>query len=660
MYRKAATSSRLVVLSALVLSGYGLAEELPADPAEIPAALFAQLPQVSGPKLSPDGNYIAYFRPIEGRRFLIIQKLFASEPPTVVPTSGPLDFRWVEWANNERLVFSLEYADKRFHTETTETRLLATHRGGGDLVTLIKPAAERSIGSRIASRELPPPQIQDKVIDWLVDEPNHILVAVDENQDARYEVRRVDIRTGDYEIETSGQRGIQEWMVDGQHKIRVGYGYDLADYIVLLRSTDDEWRRAETEHWWEAGYRPVGFSDDPAQLYVDGPNEKGIDVLRVLDINTGSLGEIVFEHEFADTSGYSIDPRTGQLTAVSYVDDFVRSHYLDDELVLLHRSINRALSQTVNHLTSWSDNRRRILVHAFSDVEPGAYYLWDRDARSLDIVAAAYDGLPTELLSPVQEVSFSARDGADIPAYLTLPKNGGESGLPVIVLPHGGPEARSDRSFSFLVQFLASRGYAVLQPNFRGSAGYGAAYAKAGRNEWGGLMQDDVTDAARWIIEEGIADPERMCIAGWSYGGYAAAMAAVKTPDLFQCAASINGVLNLPRLIADDRDYVGGRAWTRHMGLSGERASRVSPYHQADKIRIPMLIIQAEDDTRVHADQGKGMVSELRKQDKPVTYVEVGLGGHSMNNEPARLTILESMETFFAAHIGENRVARNP
>jgi dipeptidyl aminopeptidase/acylaminoacyl peptidase len=201
-------------------------------------------------------------------------------------------------------------------------------------------------------------------------------------------------------------------------------------------------------------------------------------------------------------------------------------------------------------------------------------------------------------------------------------------------------------SFWFLSQFLASRGYAIFLPNFRGSIGYGRRFQLAGRREWGGKMQEDVTDGTQWLIDEGIADPDRICIVGWSYGGYAAAMGAVQTPDMYQCAASINGVLNLPQLINDDRHYIGGTVWTRHMGLEDENAKVVSPYHQAEKIKIPMLVIQAKDDANVHLNQGQGMAERLRKLNKPVEYVEVDLGGHSMDNEAARQTILQSLETF--------------
>jgi dipeptidyl aminopeptidase/acylaminoacyl peptidase len=325
--------------------------------------------------------------------------------------------------------------------------------------------------------------------------------------------------------------------------------------------------------------------------------------------------------------------------------------YFDKTLSALQRAIDAAIPNTVNKIVSMTNDRKNVLIRSWSDVDPGTYSFLDREQNRLSFVAEIMPGLAPNLLSPVKPISYKARDGHDIPGYLTVPVGKEGVHLPTVVLPHGGPASRSDSSFWFLSQFLASRGYAVFQPNFRGSSGYGASFQNAGRQQWGGKMQEDVTDGTHWLIEQGIADPDRICIVGWSYGGYSAAIGAVQTPDLYQCAASINGVMNLPRLIADDRRYIGGSAWVKHIGLDGESAKSVSPFHQVDRIKIPMLIIQAKDDSRVHLDQGKRMARQLKPQKKPVEYVEVELGGHSMTNELARQTILRHLEAFLAENL---------
>jgi dipeptidyl aminopeptidase/acylaminoacyl peptidase len=294
-----------------------------------------------------------------------------------------------------------------------------------------------------------------------------------------------------------------------------------------------------------------------------------------------------------------------------------------------------------------------VSILAYSETNLGTYYVWDRDGGGLSEYSDRIPSLNAGMLSATEAISYDARDGLQIPGYLTLPKGKGRAGLATIVLPHGGPESRSSKQFWFIAQFLAARGYAVFQPNFRGSGGYGESFRAAGENEWGGKMQDDLTDGARWLVEEGIADPDRMCIVGWSYGGYAAAMGLIKTPKLFNCGVSINGVLNLPRLIQDDQKYSGGREWSKSVGLEGESSRAVSPHHQVEKIEAPLLIIQAKDDARVHWDQGREMAQQLERNDKEFEYLEIEYGGHSMMNVEARVRILQALDAFLAKHISQ-------
>ena len=616
--------------------------------APIPVETFAQLEMMSGAELSPDGRYLAYLRPVEGRRYLIIQELGSSGRPSVIPPPGEVEFQWLKWANEERIVFAVSYFGIRGRTETTETRLLSLRYDATELAELIKPGRRDSTSLRQGRALLPPPQIQDNVIDWLPEEPNFILVSLDEDANGQDEVRKVDVRTGDYDVVHSETRGIQNWLTDQAHAIRIGYGYDpIEGFRMRIRSLDGKWSSME-DGTWSNGQSPEAFSDDPSVMYVMGPGEHGLRTVSRLSIATGDVIESVFAHETVDAAGLEYDPISGRPVGVRYIDDFRRTRYFDEEFQVLQRSLDRALPDTVNRIESMSKDRQRILVQAFSDVIPGTYLLWDRGAGRMDFIAETMPGLSDENLSTVESHWIETADGARIEAFLTLPPGSDSGPLPAVVLPHGGPAERDDRAFWFLSQFIASRGYAVLQPNFRGSTGYGYAFQAAGRQQWGGLMQDDVTTATRWLISEGIADPERVCIVGWSYGGYAAAMGVVQEPELYRCAASINGVLNLPRLIADDQNYIGGSEWTEHMGLDSARATEVSPWHQAERIEVPMLVIQAEDDTRVHADQGENFSNRLKRMDKDVEYVSVEFGGHSMTNEAARLTILRRVEAFLA------------
>lgn len=631
----------------------GTLAQIATEPASIPVEVFAQLPVMTEAALSPDGSHISYLRPINGRNHLVIQALASDAKPVVVPPYEGLDFDWLHWANSDRLVFAVSAFGRRYRSETHETRLLAIDEDGQNGGYIVMPSRTR--GESAATQtgvKLPPPQIQDDVIDWLPDEPDWILVALDGDHDNAHEVRRINVHDGSFTVVQDGYTGIQRWMVDQAGEIRLGWGYRNESFQVRYKNSDGDWDIVTNAAWLNADQFPIGFSENPDVVYMHGPDEDSVSVIRTYDMKTGQFLDFELRKDGYDISGLRVDPYTGRPVGAIYTEHYPQIEYFDDTFSMLQRSVDKVQPMLSNQLISLTADKRKVLVFSQSDVDPGRYYFWDRDTGSFSFITESMPGLSPGLTSSVQAVSFEASDGWTIPAYLTIPKHSDAKGLPVVVMPHGGPQSRDTKSFFFLTQFLASRGYAIFQPNFRGSSGYGRIFEEAGQNEWGGRMQDDVTDGTQWLIAEGIADADRICIAGWSYGGYAAAMGAVKTPGLFRCAASINGVLDLPRLIADDRRYVGGSVWTRHMGLDGESAKTVSPYHQAERISVPMLIIQAKDDPRVHADQGQRMAKRLKRLGKTVRYIELELGGHSMRNQTARETILDALETFLAENIG--------
>ncbi len=610
------------------------------------------MPAIRGVSISPDGKGIAYFRPYEGEVYLAIEELGSDARTVLVPPIEDLRFRWVHWANDKRLVFAMEFPARRGFTETNETRLLGIDRDGRNVESIIRNATRIETGSHIGS-ELPPAQIQDNVVDWLPESPDHMLVSLDADHDNRFEVRRIDIRNGKHKVVDIGQPGAQDYVTDESGRIRFGWGYWKNGLAAWYRQADGEWIDASDSDWWRAGFAPVALDSGAEIAFVQGPDENGRSCIRRARLETGEFLETVFEHDSVDVDGLLLDPVTGDPVGVRYTTDLPRDRYFDEQLTVMQRSIDKALPGASNRIASLSSDRRQVIIHTTSAVDPGAYYHWNRDAKSFDFLGEIMPDLPVESVVAKKAISYEARDGTTIPGYLTLPEHSEPGGIAAVILPHGGPRLRDDIRFDYLSQFLASRGYAVLQPNFRGSVGYGDAFRDAGLQQWGGLMQDDVTDGVRWLVEQGIADESRLCIVGGSYGGYAAAMGAVKTPELYRCAASINGVLDLDRLVEDDRAYIGGEVWVEHMGLEGEKLKSVSPLHQAERIRIPMLIVQAEDDVRVHAAHGRTMAARLSKLGREVKLVKIKRGGHTLTNADGRARMLRELEDFLARHIGE-------
>jgi dipeptidyl aminopeptidase/acylaminoacyl peptidase len=260
--------------------------------------------------------------------------------------------------------------------------------------------------------------------------------------------------------------------------------------------------------------------------------------------------------------------------------------------------------------------------------------------------------LVPEVLTEHKFVTYTARDGTELEGYLTLPLNV-DGPVPTILHPHGGPGARESDGFDYWTSFFANQGYAVFRPNFRGSTGYGYEFAQSQMKGWGLTMQDDLTDAANWLVEQNIAKPERMCIVGASYGGYAAAMAAVKTPDLFRCAISFAGVTNLKKLVINSRKYTNNKFVKNQIGDDMADLEARSPYYQAKKVKIPILFLHGEDDRIVDVEQSRMMVDELKNLDKPVEYIELEMGDHYLSIQRNRHVAFKAMGLFLKTHLGE-------
>ena len=632
------------------------------SPRDIPAEVFGALPANQTPKLSPDGTAFALIIPHQGRKHVLIRPTDGKGKSVVLPPYEDSEIRWIEWANNERLLIGLAYTSRRFvfrGQRVTETRLLSASRDGTDVINMVRGTAnKKSIAGGRATIVYSRAQIQDYIIDFLYDDPEHILLALnhDLDPDQSYEVRRVKVASGLYKNISRGRRFIQDWTTDKQGILRFGEGYRDE----TMKAT---YRNPRTNQWQLMDGKPIqddyslwSFFEDPQFAYVTGKNESGIRALFKFDMIEQKVVETVYEHEKFDVQRILFRPYGRDPIGITLTTDRIETHYFDPAWSKRQRMLDAALKGYVNRIISSTRDNNLHIVESTSDVESGAYYLFDEKSKQLHFLDVKYRGLEPKMLSPMTFISYEARDGWTIPAYLTIPRGMKAENLPTVIMPHGGPRSRDLWRYHYRAQFLASRGYAVFQPNFRGSSGYGAGFMNAGDKNWGLKMQDDVTDGVKMLIEKGIADPTRICIVGASYGGYAALMGAVKTPDLFACAVSISGVSNLPGLVTWEHETkVGGKIWTRSIGDPGEDRTvlrETSPYHQAKKIKIPILLIHSKDDTRVPVGHSRAMADRLKGMKKSVVFVEIESGGHTLEVEAARIAVLKALEKFLAKHIG--------
>jgi len=633
-------------------------------PPIIPLEEFGALAKNSQVRISPDGKYFAILSFIQGTKYLVITP-FGGKPLPAIPPYEGMEFSQILWANNEYLIAEFIF-QKEAHSslgKVNATRLIS--------IPVSNPKKPKNVSkpSKVkGTRDMDMTTMSDyagDIIDLLPGDEDHFLLALDDDRtDQAIEIRYVDVTNGNYKVILDFYEDIQNWMTDQSGEVRLGEGVRRVGTsrkeeeftMYYLPPGKKEWQNYTDSD--ASNYDIVGFFEDPQFAYAFGRNEEGFRELYKYDLVNQEIVETLYTVEGYDLGWLIRDRITAKPVGVAYTTTKTNYYYFDQELQTIQSMIDKALPGNINTLSSWTADRVYFIIHSESDIDSGAYFLFNNETKKMPFIEAAYEGLDPATLAPTKSMEYEARDGLLIPAFLTLPKGREAKNLPTIIMPHGGPQARDEWGYNgstnFITQFLANRGYAVLQPNFRGSTGYGKKFADAGKHNWGLKMQDDVTDGVNWLIEQGIADPNRICIVGWSYGGYSALIGTVKTPDLYKCSISINGVSSLPMLMYDDSNFLGLRSWGEHIGNREDREflKDNSAYYNIDKIRTPILVIANRDDTRVNYAQSKDFAKKMEDNAKRVTYVEIKEGGHGALEGNGRSVILIEIEKFLARYIG--------
>ena len=620
---------------------------------KLPTAAFAKLADMSQAKLSPNGDKIGYFIDYKGKTALVAANLDGTDP-TVVPSPGTGSISQFYWGNNDIILIGSQATFKRdeFVRKTTEGRMYSYNLKTKEFEWLGQPKTRRSARSSSKSESV---SQQERLVDLLPKDPDHILLQFDFDLDGNPAVFKVNIESGKRKEIRKERKGIQNWYTDQNSEIRLGSGYDGSTYKVILKNETGDWLNLQKTDWYSK-YEFEGFTNTPNHIYVSGQTEHGTDGLFTLNINTGEVAEKLFSHEDVDIDYVMAHPITGKTAGVAYTTNLHTVKYFDKTLAKIQRSISKALKNPNLRLVDMAASRELYLFLASDDRDAGTYYLYDRDNKALEEYAFVRRHIDPDQMASVISVDIPSRDDDVIPSFITVP-NGVETpkNMPTIILPHGGPYGvRDDAHWNYWTQFYANRGYLIVQPNFRGSGGYGDHHYKKGVLQWGGLMQDDVTDATKWVIEQGYTDPDKICIVGWSYGGYAALMGPIKEPGLYKCSISINGVSNLPKLKSNDKNQsIGGSSWIKRMGHTDKDDAEVSPYHRAAEMKIPVMLIATKDDTRVPYQHSESMHKALKKEGTKSKLVLFDEGGHSMYTSKNRKKMLEETEKFLKKHIGD-------
>ena len=402
---------------------------------------------------------------------------------------------------------------------------------------------------------------------------------------------------------------------------------------------------------------PLFFTFDNKYIYAASNLGRDKSAIVKYDIANGKELKVLYEHPEVDVYGLSYSKKRKELTSISYTTWKRQREFLDKDVEALYKRLEKELGTDLEIvITGMNKNEDKFLVRTYSDRSLGAYYFYDLNSDNLSKLADVSPWLNEDDMVEMKPISYKSRDGLTINGYLTLPKGKEPKNLPVVINPHGGPWARDGWGFNPEVQFLANRGFAVLQMNFRGSTGYGKAFWEASFKQWGKKMQDDITDGVQWLIEEGIADPDRIGIYGGSYGGYATLAGLVFTPDLYTCGVDYVGVSNLFTFFNSIPPY-----WKPHLEKWYEMVGNpekdslllveISPVFHVDKIKAPLFVAQGKHDPRVNIEESNQIVEALKKKGIDVPYMVKEDEGHGFHNEENRFDFYEAMEKFLVKHL---------
>jgi len=604
-----------------------------ADDPLIPMEDFFRNPEQSGFQLSPNGEYISFMKPWERRMNIFVQKI-GTEEAVRVTSATERDIPAYFWSGNERIVYLQD-------------------RGGDEnyrLYTVSTDGAE--------SRELTPfENTRVTIIDSLEEQDDFILIGMNRRDQRLFDVYRLNLETGELALLEENPGDIAGWMTDHDGKLRVAVRSDGVNTSLLYRDKEDEpFRNILTTDFRES-VSPLFFTFDNTKLYVASNLGRDKSAIFVFNPRTVEHEELLFEHPDVDVSSLFRSRKRKVITGTGFTTDRFRYHFFDEERAALQNELEERLPGDEVVVASMSRDETKVLVYAGSDRTRGTYFFFDRETKDFRKLAELAPWLPKERMAPMTPVSYVSRDGLTIHGYLTLPPGREPKNLPVVIHPHGGPWVRDGWGFDPQVQFLASRGLAVLQMNFRGSTGYGRAFWEAGFKEWGRSMQDDVTDGVLWLVEQGIADPKRVGIYGASYGGYAVLAGLAFTPDLYACGVDYVGVSNIFTLLETIPPYweLGRQMLYEKIGhpeKDKELLEAASPVFHADRITAPLFVAQGANDPRVKKAESDQIVEALRSRGIEVEYMVKENEGHGFRNEENRFDFYRAMERFLATHLG--------
>lgn len=604
---------------------------------QIPLENFFKNPEKIDYQVSPDGTYFSFMAPYENRLNLFVQKI-GSDTTIRITSETERDITASMWAGNNRILFIKDTGGDENY------QLYGVNIDGSDLKSYTNF-----------------PNVRTTIIDPLRKIDSLVIIGMNKRNPQVFDPYRLNLNTGELTLLAENPGNIQGWMTDHDGKLRVANAIvDGVNNQILYRETEDQpFQPVLTTNFKETVSFAV-FTPDNKMVYALTNIGRDKTALVLMDPKTCEEKEVLYMNDKYDISDLNYSEKKNRLTVVACEGhkDMIR-HYFDKEEEEIRKKLEAQLQGYNVGVTSMSKDENIRMIYAGNDRTYGTYYLYNVKENKLTKVADIAPWIKEEEMCAMNPITYTSRDGLTIEGYLTLPKGytmENAKNLPVVVNPHGGPWIRDSWGYNPEVQFLASRGYAVLQMNFRASTGYGRKFTELGYKQWGQTMQNDITDGVKWLIKEGIADPKRVAIYGASYGGYATLAGVTFTPDLYACAVDYVGVSNLLSFMNTIPPYWKPLLEMMHEMIGDpetdkEMMEKYSPVFHVDQIKAPLFIAQGANDPRVNKAESDQMVEALKKRGVEVEYMVKENEGHGFSNEENKFDFYRAMEKFLDKYL---------
>ena len=602
----------------------------------IPMQDFFRNPEKSSFKISPNGEHIAYMKPWKARMNVFVMDMNTKKEVRLT-SSQERGIYWFAWLNNNRIGYIKD-------------------EGGNENMHFYAVNVDMSNEIDLTPFE----NVQARIIDDLEDDPNHIIMGLNKRNPQIHDPYRINVNDGKMDMIAENPGNISEWMTDHDGKLRMAITSDGVNTSLLYRDKESDGFKPILTTDFKVSVAPLFFTFDNKNLYVASNRGRDKTAIFEFDLNKSKEGKLIFEHDEVDVSGLMFSRKRKVLTGVSYTVAKNEMVFFDTLREGLQQKLEEKLPGYEVGITSFSEDETKAVVVTYSDKSRGTYYYYDLDKNKLIELGQVSPWLNEEDMCEMKPIHYKSRDGLIINGYLTLPNGTNGENLPVVVNPHGGPWHRDTWGYNSEVQFLANRGFAVFQMNFRGSTGYGREFWEKSFKQWGKSMQDDISDGVNWLIDEGIANPDRIAIYGASYGGYATLAGLAFTPDLYACGVDYVGVSSLFTFMESMPPY-----WELYRSMMYEMVGHpekdkellasASPLLHIDKIKAPLFIAQGANDPRVVKAESDQIVEALKNAGIDVPYMVKDNEGHGFYNEENQFDFYREMEKFLTKYIGKSK-----